>query len=415
MSLADLQDYRAYSLLPSKYELENPLLNFSRSSGRKVWNPKGFTENVSANEMGYSWNPATGLYEGRPISGQFTNQVKDPRDMTTGNWGGSVTVTRDQVGIDGQLNTACLVQDDDAGSQERVFQNMSIADDNSTHTVSLFIKKDNDESRFPLISIRIQGGSAVDNQIRFNTKTGQKDLRTGTDTFTVNDVGEFWHIWGTATNNNSGNVAIFANIYPAWSSSFTSDSNTTGSTIFDCAQVYLNTSTPPPLPVYDDSVSGQAVTKDPDIATITDLSSFYNPNESTVFVEFNPYENPTSGQNIAFQFVSDINPDGSYELRVNGGQIKNTVRAGSFATQFEDTIPFEQSTIKTAIALKENDFASSFNGSISTGSGTWVGDIITKAGIGKLGNSTSYLNGFIKSLIYYPKRLPNELLQQLTS
>ena len=111
MSLANLP--KAISLIPEVPELANQNENFTRSSGAGVWRPNGNFDNSLANdEKRWSYDPLTGVPQGRVFSGQWTNQLKDPRDLTTGNWvdGASGTsVSRSEVGIDGQNNTASNV------------------------------------------------------------------------------------------------------------------------------------------------------------------------------------------------------------------------------------------------------------------------------------------------------------------
>jgi len=65
--------------------------------------------------------------------------------------------------------------------------------------------------------------------------------------------------------------------------------------------------------------------------------------------------------------------------------------------------------------MAENNSAACVNGgTVTTSTATGVPVVATKIDIGKYFNG-SYLNGHIKSLKYYPRRLTDAQLQELTA
>ena len=74
------------------------------------------------------------------------------------------------------------------------------------------------------------------------------------------------------------------------------------------------------------------------------------------------------------------------------------------------------SAFKNSIAYKENDFAASRDGNtvLTDTSGT-VPTGMTTLTIGRNGVTTQFFNGHIKSIQYYPRRLTNAQLQELTT
>ena len=73
-------------------------------------------------------------------------------------------------------------------------------------------------------------------------------------------------------------------------------------------------------------------------------------------------------------------------------------------------------TFKVAIGIKLNNFAVSVDGgAVVTDTTGTVSNTLSQIDIGKLGGGTQYLNGYIKSIKYYPRRLTNTQLQELTT
>lgn len=72
---------------------------------------------------------------------------------------------------------------------------------------------------------------------------------------------------------------------------------------------------------------------------------------------------------------------------------------------------------KVALAYAPDDFAIAANGASPTtdSSGTFDTLAVTTISIGKSTGNSNYLNGYLKSFQYYPRRLTNAQLQELTS
>ena len=80
----------------------------------------------------------------------------------------------------------------------------------------------------------------------------------------------------------------------------------------------------------------------------------------------------------------------------------------------DDSDPAENTLTKAGVTYKENDFASNIDGSL-VGSDTSSGvPTVTTLHVGRSSAGTA-LNGHIKSIKYYPRRLTNAQLQDLTS
>ena len=159
--------------------------------------------------------------------------------------------------------------------------------------------------------------------------------------------------------------------------------------------------------------------------TGTNFSSWYNQTEGTVLCKFDAPLIPANS--TTYSRVYSIS-GGTYvnaaQLLVNGGFSPDRIlftssSAGVTQSDFGNitggyiTAPVASAT--NATAYKVNDFASAWNGGvIATDTLGSVPVGVTKIDLGNY-NSTSYLNGHISKLSYYPKCLTNSELQALTT
>ena len=168
--------------------------------------------------------------------------------------------------------------------------------------------------------------------------------------------------------------------------------------------------------------SGGQKTRWPDIASIPVSAFGYNQSAGTVVVEFATLAT----------FGNRLN-DGVFSLRPDAGSddvLRTYIQAtdyltvqmksgGSsiFANAALSNLP-EDTQTKIAVAIESGSQASSVNGATATSLGTStslpVAGEITEMAIGEI-NGNAFLNGHIKSLSYFPRRLTDAQLQELTS
>jgi hypothetical protein len=134
----------------------------------------------------------------------------------------------------------------------------------------------------------------------------------------------------------------------------------------------------------------------------TNFSSWWNQSEGTAFIETVGMTKPTDLTYRAFT----ITQFGEIGYQIGATWIYDN--SGFRITELAS------SATKHAVALKANDFAIS-NGetTIRTGTGAF-GTTYNRLQLGSYESQTQYMNGCIKRFKYYPTRLPNAQLQQIT-
>ena len=168
--------------------------------------------------------------------------------------------------------------------------------------------------------------------------------------------------------------------------------------------------------------TGTTVTRTADLATITgaNFSSWYRQDEGTMFADFNG-TNIASGQ---FPRIFEFN-DGTSSNLIRVQQYNaaaNAVRA-SVVTATVGQFAADNGSVavgvrgKTAFGSALNDVALVTNGASPTTEATYlVPSGLTQLGIGHPpAVSTSVLNSTIRRLTFWPARLPNSTLQNLTA
>jgi len=161
--------------------------------------------------------------------------------------------------------------------------------------------------------------------------------------------------------------------------------------------------------------SGSTVTRTADNARITgtNFSSWYNPNEGTLLTNVNlPVRIPTGARSFALD-------DGTTAYMMDLTNTLNTFTLeGLENSSYVNIISISNSTskiVKQATSFNSSSQTISVNGEVTSPSSTSLSiNRYSNLRIGGQVNNTAYLNGTISQLIYYPVRLPNQILQSLT-
>jgi hypothetical protein len=160
-----------------------------------------------------------------------------------------------------------------------------------------------------------------------------------------------------------------------------------------------------------------AATRSADSAVVTPISSFYNPVESTIFSEL-------SGTSVAFDStilaINDTTQNEQLDQRLAITSVTMRVRVGgvnqaSMAGVSPVVAPVASTVYKFVAAYKQDDFAASMDGAtVVTDTAGSMPSGLSRMEIGRRDGS-GFLTGHIRKLAYYPKRLTNALLEQLTT
>lgn len=162
-----------------------------------------------------------------------------------------------------------------------------------------------------------------------------------------------------------------------------------------------------------------AVTRSADVASVNTLSPWYNASAGTMYAEIG-----SAPVNTVVQFAYELNDNlGSglgriFTRRTSAGQVGTaTISGGVTQADVGSGVSIAGSAIyKVASAFAANDFAAALNGAApSTSASGAVPNTIARLFLGQNYGGTQLVNGYLRRITYYPRRLSNAELVTLTT
>jgi len=383
------------------YDTATDLITFARNSTATYLDSSGVIQSAAVDTPRIDYG-SDGSLKALLIEEQRTNLITYSEDFL-GNWGKNFSPTTTEnasTGPDGILSMSRISASGTSGSG--VYKYVANPTGVATYTFSVFIRAVSNAGN---ISLRLEGSSLSNSGIIYDAHTAAfvSNSNAIPDAYTIEDFGdEIYRVSVTATTTGAGTLAV--TIYD----------NSTAGAVFDVYGAQLEEGS---FPTSYIPTSGSQRTRSADVASIPVTAFGYNDQAGTIVAEYSMVAGAFSGSPYIVQF-----DDGSAGSRFLIMEISNQSRFfmnDGGVTQ--DTIvnePISEGVLnKTAVAFVENSTGVSTNGSVAEagdGTSTVPGGVTTV----RLGGSTStnaQLNGHIKSLKYYPRRLTDAQLQELTA
>lgn len=177
---------------------------------------------------------------------------------------------------------------------------------------------------------------------------------------------------------------------------------------------YIPTTTAAASRVADGSSQASGV-RAADVASVTSLGTWFNAAEGTALGEFALNSVLTQNSQTILS-IDDATANERYTIRcgsTNGIIGWVVVDGGVTQVGTSQTAPAVTVTNKFAGAYAVNDFAGCLNGSVSTDTAGTL-PTVTRMTIGSR-LSADYLNGYVRRIRIYDRRLPNSTLQAITA
>jgi hypothetical protein len=339
------------------------------------------------------------------------NSLTYSEDLTNAAWVlGDNTITSNAiVAPDGNTTADLLIPT--ATTTTHAFYQASSVTSGSTYTLSMYAKA----GAYAFINCYGSTGFDSTQYINFDLSSGTL-FNTNGFTGTITSVGNGWYrITVTAVSNAtsaSGRIVFRASSTNRSASSTYTGNGTSGVYIWGVqfelgafATSYIPTTT-------------AAATRSADVATMTgtNFSSWYNPSQGTIFGQY------TSFANLTARYIVDLEQAASsnnrIDININTSNTINprTVVGGSAVATLNGGAYTVNTNAKIAFAYASADYASSFNAAAAVTASTAgaLPSSLARMFIGCI-NGSSFLNGWMQRVSYYPTRLANSTLQVLTT
>jgi hypothetical protein len=382
----------------AQIEQRDSLTAYTPTTTQPITNYVPALQTAGNNVARFDHNPTTGESLGLLIEESRTNRVLDSEDFD--NWSKSNITVQSDVAIapNGTL-TADLVFPSTSSSNVYV-QKFVNGNPSSIYLNTIYAKY----AGFQWIRVMEAAGNGVAFFDILNGVPGATPLTTST----ITPVGNGWFRCSVFRNTATSLGYFRVNLVD--------ENNQTTCTASGIKGVYLWGAQFEAgiFPTSYIKTTASTVTRSADSASMTgtNFSDWYRQDEGSVYAEGAPFNLASAGRlysiddgtNTINNAIYSVATDASHFVVRRNGTTEATIDGGTFvANQFA----------KIAGAYKTNDVAASLDGSAIGTDTSVLLPLVSRMRIG-LGFSTNYLNGTIKKLAYYPSRLTNNELVDLT-
>jgi hypothetical protein len=383
-----------------------PAITFTRASNATYFDANGTLQTAANDTPRFDHDPeaAGNPSRGLLIEEARTNLLIRSAEFTNASWTKTnVTATDGQSAPDGTTNADAILETVDSGLHFTQ-QTVTVAT-TATHTYSVFLKANG--RNFASVFVR----EGVNSGATYVSAT--VDLSNGTvsgatvGTASIQSIGNGWYRVSLSASIDSGTRYAQVRIREDASTTSYAGDITKGILAWG-AQLEAGA-----FPTSYIPTTTAAATRSADSAVVTPISSFYNQAEGTLFAETSFLA--TAG----WALVADDNTTSNRHLLAYSGNIPSYTTLVGAASQASISIGLAASAgdiIRHIGSYKENDFQAARNGTLGTAdtSGTTPAGL-SHLRIGTRTGSSDRFNGHIRKIAYWPRRLSNTLLQQLTT
>jgi len=398
-------------------ETLDPRISASGGVGGTRFNASGVLAAASAPRFNYKYNPASGLWEGAGLlsEDQKENLLIYSEEIENAAWSASnVSITANAVTApDAAMSADIIVEDTSTSSHSVTSATISISKD-ALQTFSCFVKAaGRDELR---LQVNAFSGNLIYADFDLSDGTVTRAINTGSGSdvsATISQIADgFFRVAVSGIPNAASSatgVQASLVLKKDDASSYTGDGSS-GICVWG-AQLEEGASASSYIPT-----TGSTATRTADSLTMTgaDFSDWFNPEEGTFVVEFDAVSMEV------IQAILQVS-DGSWANQVSLFLTpENKVKLHSKDNDII-TVDVEVSGVlsggphRVAIAYKVNDFASSVDGGSVTGDASAVVPAVDRLHLAQWHSGDGNLNGHIRSIRYYSRRLPDAELQALST
>jgi hypothetical protein len=396
-----IQDVFQQSPLDLRFALQktlDPRVTFTRASNGTFVGSDGVIKTAATNEPRFDHNPTTGESLGLLVEEARTNLLSQSENLTVG--AGTTVSLNTATSPLGTTTAATVTEDSSTGLHSVLTVSISFT---AVSTTCSFFGKANGRN---WVGLRVSGITRA----WFNLSTGQVGTVDAATTATsVQAFSNGFYRCSATFTPTAGTANIFLRIGSADAVDSYAGNGTSGIITFGIQAEagafptsYIPTTT-------------ATATRAADVASITgsNFSSFYNQTEGTVFSSFRRIS--YTGTSTVVSINDNTTNNRLYNFRQDTVAALTVISAtaGSVDASPSLTLSSGASVDQVAVAQQLNNFGASANGGTVATDSTVLMPTVTQANIGNV-TSSSFFNGTIKRFTYWPTRLANTTLQQIT-
>ena len=386
----------------------DPRITFTRASTATYVDEDGLIKTAGADEARFDHDPVTGESLGLLIEESRSNLLTRSQEFDDVAWGKNSCSVLPNVEIspDGTL-TADKIVENTTSSVFKVLSR-SVGTISGQYTLSVFLKAgERFRGYIQLLT------ATVNSALFFNLTTGTITGGLGINTITKYPNG--WYRISTSSlyTSDTGNIYIVMQ-----------DNNGVSSYVGDGSSgmyVWGAQLEQGAFPTSYIPASGSTVTRQPDNASITgsNFTEWYNQSEGTLYTSHIQKNSTDTTKNWGIFSISNASLTSFIRLFSGSGyaSVFNILSSGSGSSVYTTTNgSFVQNNIMRVVCSYSSSSAVRIlnNNALTEDTSVVLPSDLNNIIIGGGGGGVSSLNGTISQLTYYPTRLSNQVLQNLT-
>ena len=387
------------------------LVTFTRASSGTYVGSDGLVKTAAVNEARFDHNPTTGESLGLLVEEARTNNVLQSEDFATTWTASNLTVTTNSVvAPDGTTTADTIAPPTDGLTVTRFLRQNPILTTQQAYTLSVFAKVGTATTNG--ITLYVSDSTATNifraNFNLFTLITSVGNTGWAAPIATIVPYPNGWYRCILTGVTSTVHVSLRAQIYL---SAFGTVPDTYGSIHVWGAQLEAGS-----FPTSYIPTTTAAATRSADVASITgaNFSSWYNQTEGTIFANataavaasilpcYASIDNGTTSERLQLRRVTN-GTSPSYRVVAGGQSIDSATKTIGSPTGFNSHV----------LAYASSNYEGACNGTLEGLTSIVNRPTATQLQIGN-GAGSTVINGTIKRLTYWPTRLSNTSLQQIT-
>lgn len=394
----------------------NDIITFTRSTTGGRFNALGVYEMIPANQPRFNYDPVTRQPLGILIEESRTNQIIFSSSMSGGSWVVSrVTRSEGAKGPDG-LPSVKIVEEKDSVLPREITCTLPITT-LTPQCVWALVKPTGEGSKRNL-RMNLTSSGVVDGSSQTIFDLDRKVIvnqQAGIPAFMEELVDGWFQVGFVYTPIRAQTTAIFFTLLAD-----VGGVNYPGDGISGLNICWPQLETGTFRTSYIPTQASQ-VTRTADLVKVNTLSPWYNPSGGTLYTEFNPGNIGIGDTCVSAWFRGSAAANSIITIRKDGSMdyITGLTTSPDGVVQTRMTVvgkPIPPGALaKAAFSFMPGDSALSVNGSAVLKGTIDLMPTPSTLYLGSTGNGQQFLNGHLRAIRYYPRRLTNAELQALTT
>lgn len=390
----------------------DPRITFTRSTTATYTDSAGAIATAAINAPRFTYNPVTLAPQGLLIEEQRTNLLTYSEQFDNVIWfkTRSTVTANAMTSPDGTLSGDKLVED--TSNNSHFLYQTAVVSNGAQYTSTIYAKA----GERGYLSLFVQGTTAAANTF-FNLLNGTVVSTSSNATSSITSAGNGWYRCSVTTTTNSISMVNYWGISADGVNASYTGNGTSGIYIWG-AQLEAGAFATSYIPT---TIAQVTRTADNASMTGTNFSSWYNASEGALLVNWNSNAPTGTVSTYAGGLTDNIAASTSAQIVFQSRAVASQTRIfqSTAGGGLDDFIILSASLWfgKAAIAYGNSaNVTGAFNGAYA---GAMPQPIQTTAFnalvVGSIAGNIGYLNGTIKNITYYPRRLSNTELQGLTA